>query len=178
MKGSFWTTDKIVSLVAMGISLLTLVIFVRQTDIIEQQSHLSVMPYLRLEMSNDNQNHFTKMELFNYGVGPAIIESRELYYKGQWLDMEFADFFRSKVPEMQEITLVANANLAPGQAIPSGGTRLLLQMCDTQECHRRLFIAMQALQEGDFDYRIRYRSIYGDRWEIRSGQSEPLALQP
>ncbi|MBT8268432.1 MAG: hypothetical protein KJN59_04340, partial [Bacteroidia bacterium] len=52
----FLSTDKIVALTAMFIGVLTLIIFIRQTNIMDTQGRLSVMPYLLLETSNNGEN--------------------------------------------------------------------------------------------------------------------------
>lgn len=178
MKKPFWTSDKIVSFTAVFISLATLYIFVRQTNIIEEQSRMYVMPYLRLESTNDNKNGFLRFDIQNYGVGPAIIEKREIFYQGERFEMEFADFFHTEMKEMEDIDIVTDANIGPGTAIPSGGSRHILQFCDTPECHAELFKVLPLLEERDFDYRIQYRSIYGDRWEITSSGEGPVPVSP
>ena len=52
-KKKFWTSDRIVGFSAMFISLITLFIFIKQTNIIDRQSKLSAMPYLMMQMSNN-----------------------------------------------------------------------------------------------------------------------------
>lgn len=177
MKQKFWTSDKIVSFTAVFISLATLYIFIRQTNIIEKQSRLYVMPYLRAQMINDNSAHFTRMELHNYGVGPAIIESREIFYNDKWNDIDFGDFYFTMVPEMEDVDIVMDANLSPGQAIAAGSSRLLVQLCEDAECHQKMKSAMGVLMNKKFDYRIVYRSIYGDRWVINSSGEAPTLLE-
>ena len=173
----FWTSDRIVSISAMGISLITLVIFVRQTNLMEEQSHLSVMPYLRVEILNDNENHFTRMDIHNYGVGPAIIESREIALNGEWSEVEFVDFFFDHAEGMRGADFKADGNLTPGNAIPAGSSRMILVLCDEPDCMARLRKAVIGLNENGYDFRIRYKSIYGDRWEITSDGSEPKSLE-
>ena len=78
MKTKFWTSDKIVSFVAIIVSVFSLFIFVKQTNIIEEQNHLSVMPYLMLETANNGQDATFSIHIMNYGVGPAIIKKRTI----------------------------------------------------------------------------------------------------
>ncbi|MBT8310320.1 MAG: hypothetical protein HKO72_01275, partial [Flavobacteriaceae bacterium] len=73
MKKKFWNSERVVSFSAMFISLLTLFIFIKQTNIIERQSRLSALPYLMVETSNNSEDNTFEIEIVNHGVGPAII---------------------------------------------------------------------------------------------------------
>ena len=81
-KKKFWTSDRIVSFSAISISLFTLIVFARQTSIIEKQSRLSALPYLNMEAGYNPDEDFITLTLNNYGVGPAIIEEMNISYEG------------------------------------------------------------------------------------------------
>ncbi|MEM7187778.1 MAG: hypothetical protein AAF466_14095, partial [Bacteroidota bacterium] len=172
----FWTADKIVGLSAMFISLMTLVIFIRQTNIIEEQSHLSVLPYLMMETSNDSELGRFKIDIENQGVGPAIIESRVILYKNELFDMEFADFLKQNIPAMDSVETINVSTLQQGLAISAGAKRNVLTVGGSRESYLQFLQIMQQLDEEGFDYRIQYRSIYNDSWTISSDTDVPTPV--
>ncbi|MGB5387768.1 MAG: hypothetical protein WBN20_13370, partial [Eudoraea sp.] len=55
-----WNSDKILSLSAMSISVLTLIIFIYQTNLMSKQNYLSILPYVQISISNDTaKNTYT-----------------------------------------------------------------------------------------------------------------------
>ena len=175
-KRKFWSSDKIVAFVAMGISLITLVIFVKQTNIIEEQSHLSVMPYLMMETSDNGFEKRFRIDVINYGVGPAIIEERTLRYKGEVYDMEFADFLEQFETEMDSIKITNRSTLQEGLAITAGSERNILGIGGGETSYNSFLQLMQGLISDSLYYEIKYRSIYGDRWRITSQNESPEKL--
>ena len=47
----FWSTDRIVSISAIFVSLLTLITFINQNRLLQKQAALSVLPYLSVSSS-------------------------------------------------------------------------------------------------------------------------------
>lgn len=177
MKKKFWTTDKLVGLVAIMISFITLVIFVKQTNIIEKQSHLSVMPYLMISISEVGSENKYSLKLINYGVGPAIIDSTTIFYKGKTYNEEFADFLQSEIKIMDSVPVLNHATLGRGLAIPSGGERNILTAGGTEKSFRNFLEVMETLDDNDFHFEIYYRSIYDHRWRITSSSDLPEELE-
>ena len=176
-KKKFWSSDKIVAFVAMGISLITLIIFVKQTNIIEEQSHLSVMPYLMVETSDNGHDAVFHIEVVNYGVGPAIIDGKTFVYKDQtYDDMELVDFMRQANSLMDSVEVTNVSSLQNGLAIPSGGSRTLIRTGGTKDSYINFLQVMQEIGGDSLYYEIRYRSIYGDRWKITSLNEIPEAI--
>ncbi len=177
MKKKFWTSDKIVSVVALAISLFTLYIFVRQTNIIEEQSRRSVMPYLMLDSANNSANNTYSISIVNYGVGPAIVESRKIYYKNKMYDMEFYEFLKEQVPEMDSVNFINTTTLQVGVAIPSSAERNILVVGGDETSYQTFLKVVQKLMEEDFDYKIKYKSIYDEHWSISSKEQVPIHIE-
>lgn len=178
-KIKFPSADRSLSMVAMFVSLVTLIIFVRQTNIMEKESRLGVLPYLMIETSNNNLEANFKIEIYNYGVGPAIIESRSVTYKGKQYDMEFPDFLREVFPKMDSISIINSSSVQPGLAIPAGEYRTVLVAGGSQESYVNFLSLMQELQSegGGFDYQIKYKSIFDDHWQINAIEQEPTSIE-
>ncbi|WP_396589902.1 hypothetical protein [Allomuricauda sp. R78024] len=176
MKKKFWTSDKLFGLVAMFISVITLIIFVKQTNIMEKQSRLSAMPYLMIETSEIGSKNIYSFQLVNHGVGPAIIDSTILFYKGKTYNLEFKDFLRANIKSMDSIPILNNASINRGLAIPADGVRNILQIGGNKEDYDAFFQVLEELYSNDFDFEIRYRSIYDDKWRITSKKEIPEKL--
>lgn len=173
---SFWTSDKLFGLTAMLVSLLTLLIFVRQTNIMDRQSRLSAMPYLMIESSTNGDAHLFEMSVVNYGVGPAIVDGMDIEYDGRRYQQDFQRFMTTSVPEMEGIDLVNWSSIYRGQAIPAGGRVVVLAVGADREQFDRFLGVMANLGSRSFEYEIRYRSIYDDRWRITSSSGVPERL--
>lgn len=174
----FLTSDKIVSFSAIFISLLTLIIFIRQTNIIEKQSRLSAMPYLMLETSNNAEDNQFFIDVVNHGVGPAIITKRTIIYKNKTYNMEFYDFLRTHIPEMDSVEVFSASTIQEGLSIPAGKIREVLKVGGGEKSYLRFMKIMENLQSEDngFDYEIEYRSIYNDYWKIDGTSDVPEEL--
>ncbi len=177
MKKKFWTSDKIVSFVAIVVSIFSLFIFVRQTNIIEEQNHLSVMPYLMLESSNNSSQNEFRIEIVNHGVGPAIIEERLIFFKGEKHDMEFVEFLTEIAPDTDSIFVISSATLQPGFALPAGASRQILKIGGSKKSYEDFMRFMAITQTDDFSYEIKYKSIYDDHWEISSRDEVPMKIE-
>lgn len=176
-KRTFWTSDKIVGFSAMFISLLTLFIFIRQTNIIEKQSRLSVLPYLMMETSNNSELGKFSIDVENFGVGPAIIERRVILYKNELYEMEIADFFRQNIPEMDSVKIINYSTLQQGLAISAGSKRNILTVGGGQKSYLTFLKIMDQLAKEGFNYRIEYKSIYEDRWSISGDTEVPTPME-
>ena len=179
---TFLTSDKIFGLTAMLISLVTLIIFVRQTNIMDKQSRLSAMPYLMFETSANGYDSEFILELVNHGVGPAIIDGKSIFFNDENFEMEFHDFLTSqfKSQGMDTINIMSNSSVYRGLAIPSGGERTLLKVGGTKEDYRafmHFFYNIQNKTESPINFEIRYSSIYGDKWSISSMDEIPKEIK-
>ena len=179
MSKKFWTTDKIVALTALFISVLTLIIFIRQTNLMERESRLSAMPYVLLDQHQNTQTFVYAIYLDNHGVGPAIIESQKLLYKGQEYDLEFPDFLREMFPQQTDsIEFLNRSSVGPGQVIPTGGNINVLSAGGNAKEYYAFLALMEELAKNGFNYELVYRSIYDDHWIITGDSDAPKAIDP
>jgi len=177
MKTKFWTSDKIVSFVAIIVSVFSLFIFVKQTNIIEEQNHLSVMPYLMLETANNSKDATFSIHIMNYGVGPAIIKKRTISYKGKAYDMDFHEFLEQQIPEMDSVNIRNWSTLQIGLAIPAGSDRNILITGGDRSSYQAFLGIMEELQSNGFKYEIEYKSIYNDMWVITDDENIPIRIE-
>lgn len=171
------SSDKIFGLTAMLISLVTLIIFVRQTNIMDKQSRLSALPYLMIEQSTNGEEHRVQFSLVNHGVGPAIVESRKIRYNGKEYDQDFHQFITESLPRLDSVEPYNWSSVYKGQAIPANGRIVMVGIGNNQEEFdefRKVFKELQS--QSDFYFEIIYTSIYGDRWKLSTSSEVPQKL--
>ncbi|MFP2996714.1 hypothetical protein ABN763_12425 [Spongiivirga sp. MCCC 1A20706] len=174
MKKKFWNSDKIVAISAIAISLLTLFIFIKQTNIIEKQSHLSAMPYLMMEVSMNEFDSQYRFDLVNYGVGPAIINKVIIIHNKKRIKIDLRDFL-SQLPGMDSITVLSSASMHRGLAIPAGGSRLIYNVGGNPKDYSQFKLMLEALKD-NLDYEIYYQSIYDDHWSVSASNEVPKEI--
>jgi len=175
-KNKFWTPDRIVTLTAIFISLFTLLVFAKQTSIIEKQSRLSVMPYLNMETGYNPNEDFITLTLNNYGVGPAIIEEMKIFYEGKTYEMDFANFLQTDVFQSDSVAVLASASIDKGLAIPAGAERMAVKFGGSGDRYIKTEKFIRKLERNEFEYEIIYSSIYDDKWRIRKSDDIPEEL--
>gem|GEM_PF-1172909 len=75
-------SEKITQFGVVAIAVCAVVVSIWQTRISQQHNRLSVMPYLDF-FSGWTSDSTWRLDLMNEGIGPAIIKSTELTYKGK-----------------------------------------------------------------------------------------------
>ena len=174
-----WNSERILSLSAMSISFITLIIFIYQTNLMSRQNYLSILPYLQLSTSIDEENYTISLSIQNYGVGPAIIESVKLQYKGEEYDLKdynnyFFNFIKSLDSSFDSINQVDNSSLDPGMAIPPNTNYSIYEITSINGYDK--ILSRLALIEKDLFYEIRYKSIQDERWMINEEENGPIKL--
>ena len=171
------SSDKIFGLTAMLISLVTLIIFVRQTNIMDKQSRLSALPYLMVAKSTNTAEQKIQFTLVNQGVGPAIVESRKIIYKGKEYQKDLYEFMTQNIPALDTIEPLNWSNVYTGQAIPSNGKVVMIAVGGDQKRFDLFEHTVNTLLSDDFYFEIVYTSIYGDRWKLSSKSLVPIKLE-
>ncbi len=174
-----WDSNKILSICAICISLLTLVIFTYQTVLIKNQSHLSAMPYLAIETSTDQlgpNDYYHTASLENYGVGPAIIERMTIFHNNKSYDTDFISFLKDYALVSDSINVLQSSKIYGGLAIPANSTRSMFKIGRRPLQVDRFFKLQEKLMKEGFHFEIIYRSIYGDRWKITDNSVGPEEL--
>lgn len=180
MKTKGPSTDRIIGISAMLISLMTLIIFLYQTHLIKDQSRLSVRP--RLTFNKNVVKSITKNEtegdqimieitlsLRNDGLGPAIIESSRILDRGS--SYELMTFFEEAYPALLEFGFFTQiTELTQGEAIrASKSIDLFTYQYDlmNEEAIKKLLNA-EIVYDFPFEYEVIYSSMYEERWQVRS----------
>ena len=175
-----WNSERILSLSAMSISFITLIIFIYQTNLMSRQNALSILPYLQVATSDNSAASTFSLSVLNHGVGPAIIESVILEYKGKRYDLkDYDDYFFNVLkhfePELDSITSLDTSTLDKGIAIPANTTYRVFSVRNS-EPEYRLLMQKLAIIEPQLRFEIIYKSIQEERWLIHSDSEGPVRI--
>jgi hypothetical protein len=168
LKPKFWNADKIVSFSAILISLATMAIYLYQTHLIQKQQHASVMPYLRMGFSYDEDRF--EMLVYNEGLGPAFIEEINVYESSKkYSNMDIPSYFQSEYLKKDTIYLTYS-NVGVGMLFAAGkDITIISKLKDKKDTDKLKNIFFNEKLEME----IIYTSIYGDKWKVRGAFTRP-----
>ncbi len=177
-----WNSEKILSISALFISFTTLIIFVYQTNLMRKQNYTSIMPYLELSITNDNEGNTFTLSLDNHGIGPAIIESVIMDYKDEEYNLsDFEDhlysFLSSMEPVLDSINTISFSTLDVGMAIPANSQYPVLSVKNSKEGYQLITSTINRMLEEGWRYEIIYKSIQNERWVIHNDTQGPKKLR-
>ena len=177
-----WSTERLLSFTAMMVSLVTLIIFIYQTNLMRQQNYIAILPYLQVTSATDQREHTFEVNIINQGVGPAIVESAFMSYGGK--EYNFADFeYRlhdvlvAIEPAFDSLRYFSSTTMEPGIAISPGENYNLFAVQNVPEEFQLVGLWFERLLSEGLDYRIVYRSIQNERWEITGSSNGPKKLR-
>lgn len=174
-------TNRIVGISAMIISLLTLIIFIYQTNIISKQSKLSVKPRLSFNKSQtiiDSLVIFEKT-LTNKGLGPAIIHNSILSYQKEDYALDFNAFVSNKFPDIEKYgNLASTTSISSGTSISPNETIIIYKfeapLKNIPEIMKYLNIDSNSY-DPNWNFELIYSSIYEDiQWNINDDKNLPI----
>jgi hypothetical protein len=152
---------------ATFLSLAALVVSIFQTKIAREQQQASVWPRLALVTKVLDRN-FT-YSVVNQGIGPAIIKSTNVAYKGkQYASLESLMF---------QLTGPLNGghyeqNIDTDYVIKAEEEVELFMLIKNNE---RLSDKLRdAVNDSSFHFRIRYTDVYGNCWEVDHNKTASL----
>lgn len=168
-----WSTDRIVSFSAIMISLVTLIVFIYQTQLMAEQQRLSVLPHISFGYMNTGGSNFT-VYISNDGIGPAFIEDIRIYYQDSVYHKDLPTFLYQDVPEMDSLENIRHSNIIEGQLIPAGRRIDVLQVNDSFENGQRLYALLNKL---NVRAELEYRSAYNERWLLSTDHYVPVLIE-
>lgn len=118
--------DKITTFAVVVISLAALFVAWDQARIMRKQNEAEVWPLVKVQMSFDrsDDNH-VRLTLVNSGIGPALIENWQMRVEGKTIHDSngiMTDLFPASLPRPKTYDI----SDIPGQVIPAGGERVVL----------------------------------------------------
>lgn len=183
MKKRFWSSEKLLSLSALLVSLLTLVVFIYQTNLIRKQQYMSVYPFLSLGNQYGGTLKY-RYVLKNEGIGPALIEEVKITSPDGKIFRDLVDYVDDQTINADSIWYV-HSNLTSGRLVPAGAEVALIQLVDKDllvemgiddiedlppvnewEESKALYDILNA---DDLHIEITYSSVYDESWTVKNG---------
>jgi hypothetical protein len=183
-------SDKAVGISAIVVGVCSLFIVIYQTMLTRETAHASVLPYLMIAVQSNNERAFLLVN--NTGIGPAMIEEvRVREPNGDVFTGDPYDYVISH-PLPPEIAAPDVDRIVPGRLIPAGSTvdavgvygdnrgKMLLELMREFEL---VDVPGSWYRDTQLDpdteravLEIDYKSVYGDRWRVRSDSNVPQPL--
>ena len=173
-----WDLGVVLALIAVMISICTMIISLVETSIMKKQQQsmtesakASVWPYITTLMTTGMENGEIqfKVVLENKGVGPALMNKMELLYDDNSIEKSLIDVIRIHCPDA--IVTNFNTNNTQEMVLSPGETKL---------------IASVKLKEADFinfaqftekvNTNYCYSNIYGDKWMSVDGKPKATKI--
>lgn len=148
-------TESSLAILALLISVSTLIVYVYQSNIMKEQQRISVWPYIEWMPSWNADNFF--IEVNNKGIGPAIVRKVEISLNGKY----FKNFNEvvSSIPGLKNkefsYSTINNRVIAANESIRA------LSINDPES----ISLLTEFLKNNDFKFEIYYSSVYGDGWK-------------
>lgn len=167
----------------MFISLLTLIVFIYQTNLIRQQQFMSVYPHLMMGNFGSNSVAYQYV-LSNEGIGPAIITNISIKDKDH-IYSDLTTYVNSQLTESDSVWYY-NTDLNVGQLIPAGTQITLFGLQNVEQTNKlnlpantiKAAIKMrEVLNKEDLLISIEYKSIYEEKWSINNLETSPQKLE-
>lgn len=167
-----WSSDRIVSMTAIIVSLGTLFTIVYQTQLIRKQQYASVLPYLE-QWTSDQRDSYSFL-LLNKGLGPAFIKEVKVLYGDSTYEGGPAKFVYDIIKPIDSVKNYFYGNIKKGMLIPAGER---FEMVASENDLKNAGILRSWFSQRDsVTLEIIYESVYGERWVTNGMATEPIKL--
>ncbi len=176
------STDRVIGLTAMLVGLLTLIIFIYQTNIMREQSRLEVKPRLSFRFSSEeNDGEFQlSLKLINKGIGPAIIESAFVNETNSGAYESFEEFLKNVHPKLLELgEMRQTATLSRGDVISPNEAFMFYTFVTNYENFKKLKEYLGLVDEVTYPWTttVIYASMYDEKWKVTDKlRGHPIVL--
>lgn len=175
-----WTNEKILSVSALFISMISLIALIYQSYLAREENKLnqkqhsaSVLPYLNQWQSDyDNTYRFI---IGNKGVGPAFIEDVEINLNNTYKFDNSDDLFKHIFKNTKGLDTMpfSTSTLIKGFVLPANDKINILEI---QYRNNSNFIR-KALSSNDIKFKIVYKDVYGTKWMLSNDDDKSNSPQ-
>jgi hypothetical protein len=157
MKRLQFSSEKILSISAVVVSIGTLVGIAYQNLLVKRQQYASVIPYVVMYNTNLIDSYSFKVD--NRGVGPAFIEKVEVISGDSVYNEDLQSFLGKNNSEVVEN--LTSSFLTKGMVVKAGEVFPLVWVENDSVNAKKLKEILK-----DIDFKITYSSIYGEKWSV------------
>ncbi|WP_421762575.1 hypothetical protein [Ekhidna sp.] len=174
-----WSSDRWVGVLAILASLGTLFVIVYQTNLYRKQQYASVLPYLEVWNSRNDDSY--RLILINNGIGPAFIEEVKVIYQDSIYALDPAEFAQEVIMPIDSITRWGYSNISKGRLVPAGTQIELIQVTKDSINASKMwswFSGGDPNRKEIPEIEFVYGSVYGEKWMVQKyGTDIPKKLE-
>lgn len=152
-------SEMIVAFAAIFVSLATLLVYLYQARIMQNQLHTSVWPYVEWLYSNAENQFVITVE--NKGIGPAIVKRVEMKLDGSQVHGNAALF--KKLLGRNNFDFINST--VEGRVILPGEKVEMVHVYDSAAAHAIDSLLLWDNSKHTFELEICYCSVYDDCWK-------------
>jgi hypothetical protein len=161
--------ELLLGLSAIFLSFAALIVAIFQTKIARDQQHASVWPHLSITSSNSDQSY--DFGVNNFGIGPAIIKSVR-WKIGDSIYTNTFDFIRNEVGFPRGL---GRSEMKPGHVMTPNAGLALITVNNNDSLAK---VIADKLSDNSFNLQLIYSDVYGNCWELKNGETNPLSDCP
>lgn len=172
--------ELLLSISATFLSLAALVVSIFQTKIAREQQQASVWPHLQTNYTKINDEF--AFSVVNNGVGPAIIKSVRIEYKGkrykdfrQLVDEQIQQLIRKNRTETDITVKSMYGSVALGDVIKNDGELRFGRVSNNEPLAQAL---LEIIQSPLYRIIVVYSDVYGNCWQLDRDAVTPLSKCP
>lgn len=166
-----WSSDRLLSITAIVVSLGTLFTIVFQTNLIRKQQYASVLPYVEI-WPRITPTSF-KLMIMNNGVGPAFVEDVRIHYNDSIYQGD-PRAFTARVIRKQEDVAYYYSTLKKGRLLPAGEIIELIGIENDSTSALKLY---RWFGTDTVQLEVEYKSVYEEKWSAKGIGEEPVKLE-
>ncbi len=175
---AFWkrlTSEKILAVMATVVSVCALVVSVFQVQSERKQQYASVWPSLSISiitnLKSDSTENTLAVLVSNKGVGPAIVNEIQLWYKEQPCKDEEALIDKVVGSAYEENGAI---NQIWKEKVIASNEEFEWMKVGGYAATKKF---REAIKAGEIQAVIRYSSVYGEKWEVNYNRGKRLVLK-
>jgi hypothetical protein len=169
-KKSFLNQNAI-SIMAAIVSACALAVSFYQTSIMREQQYASVRPIVTMGnsmMTNDEDSTgYSKIMIWNRGIGPALIKYVDMEYKGQhYSEFEFQKIVNRMLNRPDSLAISCMTSNATAAAVSANEEITMFEINDKKLCFQFNQAYFQAKKNNEFNATVYYTDVYDRYFKI------------
>jgi hypothetical protein len=160
-----------ISIMAAIVSACALAVSFYQTSIMREQQYASVRPIVTMGnsmMTNDEDSTgYSKIMIWNRGIGPALIKYVDMEYKGQhYSEFEFQKIANRMLNRPDSLAISCMTSNATAAAVSANEEITMFEINDKKLCYQFNQVYFQAKNKGEFSATVYYTDVYDRYFKI------------
>ena len=142
-----------------------------QTSIMREQQYASVRPLIIMGNSigrnDEDSTGYFKLQIWNRGIGPALIKYVDIEYKGQhYSEFDFAKIANKMMNRSESTEISSVTSNATASAISANEETTMFEMSDKKLCFAFINAYSQSKNNNEFNATVYFTDVYDRYFKI------------